>query len=116
MPRLGSAATERETVMSLAIIEPRTFATHVVLCVVTNTIPDSGLMPEVYQLLEFLTGGPVPTAQLSAAMHEANRFLAYRKPELLKGWSASERTHDFTREWVAQKVQELGESLAVVRN
>lgn len=102
--------------MSLAIIETRTFATHVVLCVVTKTIPDSRLMPEVYELLEFLTGGPVPTSQLSAAMHEANRFLVYRKPALIKDWSSSEHSPDFAREWVAQKVRDHGESLAVVRN
>lgn len=102
--------------MSLAIVETRTFATNVVLCVATKTIPDARLMPEIYQLLDFLTGGPVATSQLASAMHEANRFLAFRKPQLLEGWVAAQSCPDSTGRWVERKVLELGDALTVVRN
>lgn len=102
--------------MSLAIVETRTFATNVVLCVATKMIPDARMMSEIYQLLDFLTGAPVATAQLASAMHESNRFLAFRKPELLEGWIAAQSCPEATSDWVARKVADLGEALTVARN
>jgi hypothetical protein len=103
--------------MSLAVIETRKFPTRVVLCVATKTIPDSRLMPEIYTLLEFMTGGPVSTSQLAAAMQEAHRFLVYRNPKLMKGFeSIATDDADALAGWFEQQQKATGELFTVVRN
>jgi hypothetical protein len=102
--------------MSLAVIETRKFPTRLVLCVVSKTIPDSKLMPDVYRLLEFLTGGPVSTSQLAAAMHEAHRFLVYRNPRLALGWERAVGDVESLSAWFAKKQKVEGETFTVVRN
>lgn len=102
--------------MSLATIETRKFSTHSVLCVATKTIPDSKLLPNVYRLLELLTGGPVSTAQFTAAMHEAQRFLVFRNPSLLEGWPGSAQAPEVISAWFAEKIKTEGPRIPVMRN
>jgi len=102
--------------MSLAIIETRKFSTHVVLCIATEIIPDAKLMPEIYSLLEFLTGGPVSTSQLSQAMHEANRFLTHRNPRLLLDWEKSPRDPESVQRWFRARLADEGEQFPVIRH
>jgi hypothetical protein len=102
--------------MSLATIETRKFSTHSVLCVATKTIPDSKLLPNVYRLLELLTGGPVSTAQFTAAMHESQRFLVYRNPLLVAGWPGASADPAAISTWFAEKIKAEGARIPVTRN
>lgn len=102
--------------MSLATVETRKFSTLSVLCVATKTIPDSKLLPNVYRLLELLTGGPVSTSKFAAAMHESQRFLVFRNPTLLAGWSAVSQDPDAARAWFAEKIKLEGARIPVARN
>jgi hypothetical protein len=100
--------------MSVTLVDTRTFPTQLVLCVVTQTIPEAQLMPGVYRLLEFMTGGPVPTERLAEAMYEAHRFLVHRHPHLERGWEDRPEADESGAAWFAQKVREEGEVLKVL--
>ena len=101
--------------MSLALIDTRKFATAQVLCVATHTIPEASLMPEVYRILEYMTGGPVSTERLAQAMYEAHRFLVHRSPQLALGWEDRPESDESGRAWFAQRVAASKDGLAVPR-
>jgi hypothetical protein len=101
--------------MSLALIDTRRFSAPQVLCVATHTIPDASLMPEVYRILEYMTGGPVSTERLAQAMYEAHRFLVHRCPHLALGWEDRPESDESGRAWFAQKAAEAREGLVVPR-
>lgn len=71
-------------------------------------------MPDVYRLLEFMTGGAVPTERLAEAMYEAHRFLVHRHPRLVDGWGDRPEADESGANWFAQKLREEGEDMKVL--
>lgn len=102
--------------MPVALAVARSFPTRTVLCVTTLHVPDAQLMLDVYQLLEFMTGGNVSTATLSRAMKEVNRFLLHRDPRLGLGWANTPKDRDAMLAWFVQRETALGPTLELAPN